>query len=487
MTAFSWIDVWHIIFFANAILALWTVFHRKRSVATSWAWLIVLLIFPIGGFIAYGFLGRGISQENLFAINRQKHIGLSNVQKMITKAPAKIDRADSSPSAKILIKYLDKDGESPITKNNKLKLYTDGHDKFRDLFKDIKAAKSSINVEYYTIYNDQIGNDFLHLLIQKAKEGVQVRVLYDAWGSFGASKAWFNQLTEAGGDVLQFITSRNMISRNRMNYHLHRNIVVIDGVTAWTGGFNVGDQYLGRKKKFGYWRDTHLRLVGSASLLLQERFVMDWNASAAREAELISFDEKLFLDLDEQDIDEDDMAVQVVSDGPDNDEPYMRNGLVRLMMLARKRVWIQTPYLIPDEAMVAAWQILTASGVDLRIMIPCMPDHPFIYRATQWYARQLSKIGVKIYTYNNGFLHAKTIIVDDKYATVGSVNQDYRSYDLNFEDNVFVYDRGFNKEMADQFEKDLEACTHMTSEMFDQQSHFMHALQSFSRLLSPIL
>ena len=161
MTAFSWIDVWHIIFFANAILALWTVFHRKRSVATSWAWLIVLLIFPIGGFIAYGFLGRGISQENLFAINRQKHIGLSNVQKMITKAPAKIDRADSSPSAKILIKYLDKDGESPITKNNKLKLYTDGHDKFRDLFKDIKAAKSSINVEYYTIYNDQIGNDFL--------------------------------------------------------------------------------------------------------------------------------------------------------------------------------------------------------------------------------------------------------------------------------------------------------------------------------------
>ena len=355
------------------------------------------------------------------------------------------------------------------------------------MFKDIKAAKSSINVEYYTIYNDQIGNDFLHLLIQKAKEGVQVRVLYDAWGSFGASKAWFNQLTEAGGDVLQFITSRNMISRNRMNYHLHRKIVVIDGVTAWTGGFNVGDQYLGRKKKFGYWRDTHLRLVGSASLLLQERFVMDWNASAAREAELISFDEKLFPDLDEQDIDEDDMAVQVVSDGPDNDEPYMRNGLVRLMMLARKRVWIQTPYLIPDEAMVAAWQILTASGVDLRIMIPCMPDHPFIYRATQWYARQLSKIGVKIYTYNNGFLHAKTIIVDDKYATVGSVNQDYRSYDLNFEDNVFVYDRGFNKEMADQFEKDLEACTHMTSEMFDQQSHFMHALQSFSRLLSPIL
>ena len=324
-------------------------------------------------------------------------------------------------------------------------------------------------------------------MIQKAREGVQVRVLYDAWGSFGASKSWFNQLTEAGGDVLPFITSRNMISRNRINYHLHRKIVVIDGVTSWTGGFNVGDQYLGRKKKFGYWRDTHLRLVGSASLLLQERFVMDWNASAVKEEELISFDEKLFPDLDENDISKGDMAVQVVSDGPDNDEPYMRNGLVRLMILARKRVWIQTPYLIPDEAMIAAWQILASSGVDLRIMIPCMPDHPFIYRATQWYANQLVKIGVKVYTYNNGFMHAKTIIVDDKYATVGSVNQDYRSYDLNFEDNVFVYDRAFNKEMSDQFEKDMEQSTLLTPEMIKKQSRWLRSLQNFSRLLSPIL
>ncbi len=132
-------------------------------------------------------------------------------------------------------------------------------------------------------------------MIKKAKEGVQVRVLYDAWGSLGATKKWFNRLVKAGGDVLPFITSRNMISRNRINYHLHRKIVVIDGVISWTGGFNVGDQYLGRKKKFGYWRDTHLRLVGSASLLLQERFVMDWNASAKKEKEVITFDEKLFL------------------------------------------------------------------------------------------------------------------------------------------------------------------------------------------------
>jgi cardiolipin synthase A/B len=214
---------------------------------------------------------------------------------------------------------------------------------------------------------------------------------------------------------------------------------------------------------------------------------MDWNASAVKEEELISFDEKLFPDLDENDISKGDMAVQVVSDGPDNDEPYMRNGLVRLMMLARKRVWIQTPYLIPDEAMIAARQILASSGVDLRIMIPCMPDHPFIYRATQWYANQLVKIGVKVYTYNNGFMHATTIIVDDKYANVGRVNQDYRSYYLNFEDNVFVYDRAFNKEMSDQFEKDMEQSTLLTPEMIKKQSCWLRFLQNFSRLLSPIL
>lgn len=303
----------------------------------------------------------------------------------------------------------------------------------------------------------------------------------------GATKTWFNQLRAAGGEVLPFITSRNMITRYRINYHLHRKIVVIDGKTSWTGGFNIGDQYLGKKKKFGYWRDSQVRIIGSASLLLQERFVMDWNASVYKNAQLIKYESCYFPDLDEDDINVGDVAAQVVSDGPDRYEPYMRNGLMRLMLLARKRLWIQTPYLIPDDAVFATLQTIASSGVDVRIMIPSKPDHPFIYRATQWYANELTRYGIKIYIYNKGFIHSKTTIIDDLYATVGSMNQDYRSYDLNFEDIVVFYDKKFNQQVATSFQTDMQDSTLLTKEMILKQSRFLRTLQSFSRMLSPIL
>lgn len=480
-------DIARIIIITNTILAFYIVFHRRRSVSTTWAWLIILLVLPIIGLILYAFFGRGISQENIFAINKQHHLGLRNVQKAIAKAPKKISPSDTSNKGKIAINFFNKDGYSPVTKNNHVTLYSDGKEMFRDMIKDIKNAKETVNVEFYTFYNDDIGNQILDLLIKKAREGIQVRVIYDAWGSQGATKTWFDQLRDAGGQVLPFITSRNMITRYRINYHLHRKIVIIDGRISWTGGFNIGDQYLGIKKKFGYWRDSHVRIVGSASLLLQERFVMDWNASIQNDEQIITFNEMFFPDLDEHDITPGDVATQIISDGPDRYEPYMRNGMMRLMLLARKRLWIQTPYLIPDDAMFATWQTIASSGVDVRIMIPSMPDHPFIYRASQWYANELTRYGVKIYIYNNGFLHAKTTIIDDKYSTVGSMNQDYRSYDLNFEDIAVFYDKKFTQEMAETFKKDMENSTLLTKEMIANQGRYLRTLQSFSRMLSPIL
>lgn len=483
-----WLKYLHIIVISiNTILAFYVVFRRKRSVATAWAWLIILLIFPILGFILYGFFGRGLSQENLFAINKQNHIGLRNVQKMIPRFQKRAGKSDTAHKAQVAIEYFNQNREAPLSKNNKIKLYTDGHEKFRDLMSDIKNAKETINIEYYSFYNDDIGNQILNLLVKKAQEGIKVHLIYDAWGSFGATSKWFDKLRKAGGKVLPFITSRNMILRYRINYHLHRKIVVIDGRIAWTGGFNVGDQYLGKKKKFGYWRDTHVRIIGSAALLLQERFVMDWNASITKISQVITFSEKLFPDLNEDEITENNVATQIVADGPDSELPYMRNGMMRLMLLARKRLWIQTPYLIPDDAMIATWQIIVKSGVDLRIMIPSKPDHPFIYRATQWYANQLTKMGIKIYIYDNGFLHAKTIVGDLDYAVVGSMNQDYRSYSLNFEDMAVFYDSNINNELAQIFEEDMQNSHLLTIEEIQNQSRYLRSLQSFSRLLSPIL
>ncbi|MDF7682851.1 cardiolipin synthase [Lactobacillus sp. ESL0679] len=480
-------DIARIIIIANTILAFYIVFHRRRSVSTTWAWLIILLVFPVIGMTLYGFFGRGISQENIFAINKQHHIGLRNVQKSITKAPKKISSSDTSNKAKMVVHFFDRQGESPLSKNNQVKLYTDGQPMFADMIQDIKNARETINVEFYTFYNDDIGNEILNLLIKKACEGVCVRVLYDAWGSMGATKSWFNQLCQVGGQVLPFVTSRNMITRYRINYHLHRKIVVIDGKISWTGGFNIGDQYLGRKKKFGYWRDSQVRIVGSASLLLQERFVMDWNASIQKDSQLITFNHLLFPDLDENEIHPGDIATQIVSDGPDHYNANMRNGVMKLMSQAKTRLWLQTPYLIPDDAMFATLQTVAMSGVDLRIMIPCKPDHPFIYRATQWYANELSRYGVKIYIYNHGFIHAKTIVVDDDVSTVGSMNQDYRSYDLNFEDIAIFYDKNFTSKIAHAFEEDMKQSTLLSPEMIAKQGRWLRTLQSFSRMLSPIL
>lgn len=477
-----------IILLVNTILSFYVVFHRKRSVATTWAWLIVLLIFPVIGFILYGFLGRGLSQENLFAINQQNHIGLNKVRQMLPQHVRKNASAnDTSENARVLIDYFNSKGDTPLSKNNAIRIFTDGKEKFRNLFADIEKAQETVNIEYYSFINDEIGNQFLDLLVKKAKAGVKIRLIYDPWGSPGASKAWFQPLIDQGGEVVPFITSRNMITKYRMNYHLHRKEVIIDGRIAWTGGFNVGDQYLGKSKKFGYWRDTHVRIAGSASLLLQERFVMDWNASVQKEEDEVIFEPRLFPKIEKTNLPENSVATQIVSDGPDQDEPYMRNGMIRLMMMARKTLWIQTPYLVPDDPMIATWRIAARSGVDVRIMIPCMPDHPFIYRATQWYAKQLMREGIKIYIYQNGFIHAKTVVVDDKYSTIGSMNQDYRSYSLNFEAIAVFYDKKIAREMQQIFLTDAKDCIRLTPAMVDNWSHWLAFKQSASRLLSPIL
>ncbi|CCI81432.1 cardiolipin synthase [Lactobacillus hominis] len=472
---------------ANTILAFYVVFRRKRSVAASWAWLIILIIFPVLGFILYGFVSRGLSQENLFAINNQKHIGLDNVNKMIPKVAMKAGKSDTSGQADILIDYFNWKNDAPLSKNNKVSFFTDGKEKFKHLFEDIKKAQATINIEYYSFMNDDLGNKFLDLLVKKAKQGVKIRLIYDPWGSPGATKAWFQPLINQGGEVIAFITAQNMVTKCRMNYHLHRKVVVIDGKISWTGGFNVGDQYLGNSKKFGYWRDTHLRIVGSASLCLQERFVMDWNASIRNKDQAIIFSERLFPKITESNLSANDVATQIVSDGPDQETPYLRNGMMRLMMLARKSIWIQTPYLVPDDPMIATWVTAAHSGVEVRIMIPCMPDHPFIYRATQWYANYLLHEGIKIYIYNNGFLHAKTVTVDDNFSAVGSMNQDYRSYELNFEADAVFYDSNVTKQLKNIFEDDLKNCSELTLAKTSQWSRWLRFKQAFSRLLSPIL
>lgn len=472
----------------NTIGAIFTIFRTPRTITSILAWLLTLVFLPGIGFIIYAFCGRGLDRESKAKL---AHKQSPELEKLIKRGRETNLLAHFNKSEHLLIReeilqhYLNNTTEYPVSIRNNMSLYTDGKEKFEALFEDIRNAKETIHVEYYSFFNDGIGNRFLDLLKEKLKEGLEVRLIYDPWGSPKADKKFFQPFADLGGQVTPFITSRSIVGKTRLNYHLHRKVVVLDGKIGWTGGFNVGDQYLGEYKRFGYWRDTHARIVGEAAFALQAIFIMDWNASVAKKSMEVDYEARFFQLAAPEETRE--LAMQIVPDGPDTSEDIIKRGFIRMILMAEESVWIQTPYLIPDDSMMDALQIAVKSGVDVRIMIPNMPDHPFIYRATQYYANLLHHSGVKIYSYENGFLHSKTIVVDKEMCVIGSTNQDIRSYSLNFEVSAFIYDDAMTQEFIEIFEKDQENCTLLTDEIIRQQSRWLRFKQNFSRLLSPIL
>ena len=268
----------------------------------------------------------------------------------------------------------------------------------------------------------------------------------------------------------------------RINYRNHRKIVVIDGRIGYVGGFNVAREYVGLDEKFGYWRDTHMRITGSAVSSLQVRFILDWNFAAKKRT--LSFDQY----IEEAEVNPGaHCPVQIVTSGPDSLVQSIRNTYLRLIHKAKRSIYIQTPYFIPDEAIMSALMIAVRSGVEVNIMIPCKPDHPFVYWATYSYVGELVLQGAKCYTYNNGFLHAKGIVVDELVLSYGTANMDIRSFALNFEVNAIIYDRDKAEEMAGYFREDLKHCRLITRNAYQGRTLLIRCKEQISRLLSPVL
>lgn len=470
----------------NEIAALITVFRERRDIAATWAWLLVLTLIPVLGFIAYAFLGRKPTRHRMARIQTATQLELSEAIANQKKEFANMMKPKHQTRVTywrttMLFQNLD---DAFLTNHNHVDIYNDGHQLFDQMFKDIEAAKKSINIEFYTIYNDQIGNQLRTILEQKAAAGVEVRVLYDSWGSRGVKPSFYNQLRANGGHAAQFLMTRSNLFDFRINYRDHRKIVTVDGRIGYVGGFNVGDQYLGRVAKFGYWRDTHLRLIGGSVYSLQQRFIRDWNATMQGTKEEILHYRRFFPPVEVQN---GTTAMQIVSSGPDTQLETIKLGYLRLINAAQDHIWIQSPYLIPDDSMIDALKVAAHSGIDVRIMIPCKPDHPFVYRATQYYAQMLANEGVTIYYYENGFMHAKTVMIDGKMASVGSANLDYRSFKLNFEINSFIYDPQITDLLEQIFMTDIRHSRVITPAMFAKQSRWLRFKQKGSRLLSPIL
>ncbi len=471
--------------FLNIILALAIIFLERRESSSIWAWLLVLFFIPIVGFILYLLLGRKLTRRRMFRWSGRKKIGIETLVdyqiESIKEGSFEYKLSETASKYKELIYMNLLSNHAVLTQDNHIHIFDDGQDKFDRLLEDIAEAKHHIHIQYYIFRLDRLGTRILDALIEKARQGVQVRVLYDEMGSRGVHKKDFKALIEQGGEVEVFFPSVLPLINPRMNYRNHRKIVVIDGKVGYIGGFNVGDEYLGLKEKFGYWRDTHLRINGSSVQPLQTRFLLDWNQASDRKN--LEYEDSFFPTFYRQG----NTAIQIVSSGPDSDWEAIKNGYIKLINMAKKYVYIQTPYFIPDDAFINAVRIACLSGIDVRIMIPNKPDHIFVYWATYYYVGLLIEAGAKVYVYENGFLHTKMVVIDDEAASVGTANIDSRSFKLNFEANAFIYDTDVAHQLAELFERDILYSSELTPEKYKNRSTIIKLKESISRLLSPIL
>ncbi|MDR1960656.1 MAG: cardiolipin synthase [Gracilibacteraceae bacterium] len=483
-----WADIgFRVLTFAyiiNFFFTIMIVFLERRKPTTTLVWLLTLFILPGVGAVMYFFLSQNLLRRKSFAFaardedyRQHKPALLQSINRL--QSGGKIFRDSRLEAYRDIIQFHQVQSRALYSADNELLVFTDGREKFNDLFSQIRAARDHVHVLYYILKKDELGHGLLDLLIEKAREGVEVRLLVDAIGNSMPGRD-FARLRKAGGHVARFFPSFFTFINMKLNYRNHRKVVVIDGRIGYVGGFNVGNEYLGLKKRMGYWRDTHLRIRGSAVRELQTRFFSDW-LLASREKLPVS--ERYYPPLPAAA----GAGVQVVSCGPDSEHEDIKLGFVKMIHAAKKSVYIQTPYFIPDESISDALAIAALSGIDVNVMIPCKPDHPFVYWATYSFIGDLLQSGVKAYVYRGGFLHSKTIVVDDCIAAVGTANFDIRSFRLNYEVNAFIYHVPTAKILQTAFMKDIAQCDELTPDKYRQRSWLVKFKESVSRLLAPIL
>ncbi len=475
-----------IAYLLNIILSFVIIFMERKDSTATLAWLLVLLLFPGVGFFLYLLLSQNFSRKKLFTMkaNAQRTFGdFLKVQQENFNSGKLVFKDKNIETHRDIIKMNLFRNQSFFTQNNDVQIFTDGNEKFEELFKCIENANESVHVLYYIIKNDDLGKKLIDLLEKKANEGVEVRLLYDSIGGRKLKKQDVQGIIDAGGKVGKFFSSIFKHLNFKINYRNHRKIVVIDGRIGFVGGFNVGNEYLGLNKKFGYWRDTHIKIIGAAVTDLQRRFFLDWG-NATRED--LNYQPKYFPQMTEEEVDGD-AAIQIVTSGPDGRDETIKQNYVKLISSAQKSIYIQTPYFAPDASVMEALKIAALSGVDVRIMIPNKPDHMFVYWATYYYVGELLKYGVKVYTYENGFLHAKTVVIDSVVSSVGTANFDVRSFKLNFEVIAIIYDTMKSTELKNIFEEDINYSLELTNELYLQRGIVIKFKESISRLLSPLL
>lgn len=459
------------------------VIFATRSSTKAMAYLLFCVFAPVIGILFYVLFGINYWRKKLYTRKLdQDETTLRQLKSNIDYYNrAMLTRKDSSVQDNAeLINLLIKDLNSPLTAGNTLKILVNGEEKFPELLACMEAAQHHIHIEYYIYEQDEIGTRIIELLIKKAKQGVEVRFIYDDFGSPGIKKKLEKRMRDAGIEVYPFYKVHFYLLANRINYRNHRKMVIIDGQTGFTGGINVSDKYINDKPGSLFWRDTHLRIDGPGVYYLQYLFIADWNFCSSRQ---LALKPQYF----KQELPKGDKFVQIVASGPDSMQPSVMFSILEAIYLAKEEILITTPYFIPGENIMDALRIAASSGVLVKLLVPGISDSSFVNAASKDHYFDLLKAGVEIYQYQKGFVHAKTLVTDGKLSMIGTANMDHRSFELNFEVNAIVYDAAFSKQLRGIFFEDLKEAAKINPDQWFKRAWSNRLLERTARLFSPSL
>lgn len=479
--AFTFSDVWTIISFTYTIIVAITVIavvYERREPVKTLAWIMVITMFPVGGMILFLAFGRNHRRRRTFM---QKELfdnalisKLCNVQ---LNALSKSDEEDAGD--KNLMTLLLNNSRALLTINNKVEFLNNGEECFPRMFDDMRRAQKFIHIEFFALEGGKLFDEMMEVLSDRIAHGVEVRVIYDSVGSRALKREDVVRMTQAGVDVRCFMPVFFTRFSSLANYRNHRKIVVIDGEVGYTGGMNIADRYVDGIKGQGFWRDTHLRIKGGAVAILQTVFVTDW----AFVADGSTLENPIYFPTTEV---PDVCPMQIITSGPDSPYESIKHAYFAAITQAQRYVYISTPYLMPDNAMLTAMRVAALSGVDVRVLIPVKADNQIVSWASYAYVDTLIESGVKVYLYKRGFNHSKFIVADDELCTVGSANLDYRSLEDDFEVQAIIYDSALSCQLRDHFLADLQASDEVTSELWSRRSRVSKLLEPIAKLLAPL-
>ncbi|WP_417369204.1 cardiolipin synthase [Flavobacterium beibuense] len=483
----KWILLIEIIYVLIVIGVCIRIIYDTRAVSKALAYVLFAVFVPVVGIAFYFSFGINYRKRKIYSKK------LTVDEKLAQRFREKITETDrnvyTSHNPSIIqnkdlyhLLFNEKTGRNPLVPNNKVTLLKNGEALFPELIQALKEAQSHIHIEFYIYEDDAIGNTIKEVLIEKARQGVEVRFMYDDFGSRSIRKTIVKELRKNNIAAFPFYKIRLMPVANRINYRNHRKIVIIDGKTSFIGGINVSDRYINSEKNKVYWRDTHIRIDGPATYSLQRVFLSDWNFSSGESLgidstyfPLYAFDGKATANI------------QVVSSGPDSDLPNILYTVIKAISLAKQEILLTTPYYIPDEALQETLIIAALSGIEVKLLVPKESDSKIVNLACRAYFENLLRAGVRIFLYEKGFIHSKTFVVDRTLASVGTANLDLRSFDLNFEVATVIYDETIAQQLATHFDEDCQTATEIQPQEWFKRSKSIKVTERLVRLISPFM